>query len=74
MITLDARTTALVLIDLQNGIVGMSLAPRSGSDVVATASGLARTLPSCSPKMPPPASRARCTRWRFAPFSRASRE
>jgi nicotinamidase-related amidase len=44
MITLDARRTALVLIDLQNGIVGLSLAPRSGSDVVATASGLARTF------------------------------
>ena len=33
--------TALVLIDLQNGIVGMSLAPRPGTEVVATAKALA---------------------------------
>ena len=41
MIQLSATTTALVLIDLQNGIVGRPLAPRSGSDVVKTASELA---------------------------------
>ena len=35
---LDPRTTALLLIDLQNGIVGNpQLAPRSGSDVLAKA-------------------------------------
>ena len=35
------RTTALVLIDLQNGILGMPLAPRSGAEVLATATELA---------------------------------
>ena len=39
---LDPRTTALVLIDLQNGIVGRDLAPRSGPEVVETAKALAR--------------------------------
>jgi nicotinamidase-related amidase len=38
---LDPRSTALVLIDLQKGIVGMPLAPRSGNDVLATSRGLA---------------------------------
>ncbi|MDR3539075.1 MAG: hydrolase [Acetobacteraceae bacterium] len=38
---LDPRTTALVLIDLQNGIVGMPLAPRSGAEVLANAKVLA---------------------------------
>jgi nicotinamidase-related amidase len=33
MIKLAPKTTALVLIDLQNGIVGLPLAPRTGSDV-----------------------------------------
>ena len=41
MPTIDAATTALVLIDLQNGIVGMDLAPRSGREVVATATDMA---------------------------------
>ncbi len=34
MLSLDPRTTALVLIDLQNGILGLPLAPRSGAEVV----------------------------------------
>jgi len=34
MITLDPASTALVLIDLQNGIIGMDLAPRSGQEVL----------------------------------------
>jgi nicotinamidase-related amidase len=38
---LDSRSTALVLIDLQKGIVGMPLAPRSGDDVLATSRELA---------------------------------
>lgn len=38
---LDPRTTALVLIDLQNGIVGRDLAPRSGAEVVETGKALA---------------------------------
>ena len=41
MADFNARSTALVLIDLQNGIVGMNLAPRSGGEVVATAKTLA---------------------------------
>ena len=34
---LEAKTSALVLIDLQRGIVGMQLVPRSGAEVVANA-------------------------------------
>ena len=41
MIRLNPMTTALVLIDLQNGVLGLKLAPRSGSDVVKTGSELA---------------------------------
>ena len=39
---LDPNTTALVLIDLQQGILGFGKAPRPGSAVVATAATLAR--------------------------------
>lgn len=35
MITLAPAATALVLIDLQEGILGMPLAPRSGAEVLA---------------------------------------
>jgi nicotinamidase-related amidase len=42
--SLDPRTTALVMIDLQHGIVGRSLAPHSGTDVVARAKQLADTM------------------------------
>ena len=41
MITLPATGTALVLIDLQRGIVGRTLAPRSGDAVVEAAKPLA---------------------------------
>jgi nicotinamidase-related amidase len=41
MLKLDPQTTALVLIDLQQGVVGRSLAPHSGEQVVKTASELA---------------------------------
>ena len=41
MSVFDPQTSALVLIDLQLGIVGRPLAPRSGSDVVAAAIQLA---------------------------------
>jgi nicotinamidase-related amidase len=37
----DPKTTALVLIDLQKGIVPQPLQPRSGADVVASAKALA---------------------------------
>jgi nicotinamidase-related amidase len=41
MSDLDPRQTALVLIDLQHGIVGRPLAPRGGAQVVAAGRGLA---------------------------------
>jgi len=41
MIQLNTTATALVLIDLQNGILGLPLAPRSGADVAKTGSDLA---------------------------------
>jgi len=41
MTTLDPRTTALILIDLQQGIVPHAGGPRSGDDVVRTARTLA---------------------------------
>jgi 3-hydroxyisobutyrate dehydrogenase-like beta-hydroxyacid dehydrogenase/nicotinamidase-related amidase len=43
-LTLDPATTALVLIDLQNGIVAMPLAPRTGAEVVDRAAALATAL------------------------------
>ena len=39
---LDPRTTALVLIDLQRGIVGRETAPHAAADVVARCASLAR--------------------------------
>ncbi|MER7578664.1 isochorismatase family protein [Kitasatospora sp. NPDC097691] len=44
MTTLDPRSTALVLIDLMSRIVANPLAPRPGSDVVATSLELARSF------------------------------
>jgi nicotinamidase-related amidase len=41
MTTFDPRTTALVLIDLQNGIVAMPVQPHSGPDVLAVGKALA---------------------------------
>ncbi|WP_276207473.1 hypothetical protein [Modicisalibacter sp. 'Wilcox'] len=41
MLELDPRTTALVLVDLQRGSVGMPLAPRSGEVVVGADLALA---------------------------------
>ncbi len=38
----DFSKSALVLIDLQNGIVGLNTAPRSGKDVVANATQLVK--------------------------------
>ena len=43
---LNAKETALVLIDLQNGIVGRQLAPYSGTDVVAAGAKLANAVRS----------------------------
>lgn len=42
MLTLDARTTALVLIDLQRGIIARDTKPHAASDVVAHGARLAR--------------------------------
>ena len=42
MPTFDPKTTALVLIDLQNGTLGMPLAPRSGAEVLETGKALAK--------------------------------
>ncbi|MGH8779201.1 hydrolase [Paraburkholderia sp.] len=39
---LDPRTTALVLIDLQQGILGFGKAPRSGESALATSARLAK--------------------------------
>jgi nicotinamidase-related amidase len=41
MTALDPRSTALVLIDLQKGILGRELAPRSAGDVLASGRTLA---------------------------------
>ena len=41
MITLDPKTTALVLIDLQNGILGRKLEPISAADLVERGKTLA---------------------------------
>jgi nicotinamidase-related amidase len=41
MLQVDPHTTALVLIDLQKGIVGRQLAPHNADQVVKSASGLA---------------------------------
>jgi len=41
---IDPAKTALVLIDLQRGIVGRELAPRSGPEVVRTADSVAKAL------------------------------
>ncbi len=40
-VTLDPKSTALVLIDLQNGIVGMPTQPRGGADTLAAGKALA---------------------------------
>lgn len=41
-LTLDPATTALVLIDLQRGIIGAPTAPHAASDVIARAARLAK--------------------------------
>jgi nicotinamidase-related amidase len=41
MITLDPRTSALVLIDLQQGVLAMSTVPRAASDVLRAGQALA---------------------------------
>jgi nicotinamidase-related amidase len=43
---LDPKTTALILIDLQHGIIGLPLAPRTGAEVIKTAAALATTVRS----------------------------
>ena len=41
---LDPKTTALVLIDLEHGIVGLPLKPHTGADVVARSARLAEAV------------------------------
>lgn len=43
-LTLDPNTTALVLIDLQNGIVSMNVQPQSSAEVVARGKRLAQAF------------------------------
>ena len=43
-LSLDPKSTALVLIDLQNGIVGLPLAPYTGAEVAERGSRLASAL------------------------------
>ena len=45
-VQLDPKSTALVLIDLQNGIMGRTLAPHAASDVVKRAAKLADAVRS----------------------------
>ena len=45
-VQLDPKSTALVLIDLQNGIMGRTLAPHAASDVVRRAAKLADAVRS----------------------------
>jgi nicotinamidase-related amidase len=42
MIALDPKSTALVLIDLQNGVLGRKLAPISAEDLLERGKALAR--------------------------------
>ena len=42
MLTLDAKRTALVLIDVQKGTLGFNLSPHAPADIVATAAKLAQ--------------------------------
>jgi len=51
MIQLDPATTALVLIDLQNGVVGRPLAPRSGPEALATGKSLAERFRAAEAKV-----------------------
>jgi len=51
MIRLDPKTTALVMIDLQSGIVGRELFPRSGVEVVSTAKSVAARFRAANAKV-----------------------
>jgi nicotinamidase-related amidase len=44
MLTLDPKTTALVVIDLQRGILALPMTPHDGGDVVARSVALGRAL------------------------------
>ncbi len=51
MIRLDPGTAALVMIDLQKGILGRELAPRSGAEIVAGAKTLAAKFRAAGAKI-----------------------
>ena len=44
MLTLDPATTALAVIDLQRGVLGLSLTPHAGAAVVERSATLGRAL------------------------------
>lgn len=44
MLSLEPRKTALVIVDLQRGIVGMNIAPHSAADIIANTVRIARPL------------------------------
>jgi hypothetical protein len=48
---LDSHKTALVLIDLQNAIVGMSIAPHPATQVVANSAKLAEVFRGQAPQL-----------------------
>ena len=51
MIELDPKTSALILIDLQAGIVGMPLQPRSGPETLAAGKALAEKFRAAGAKV-----------------------
>lgn len=51
MLSLDPRTTALVLVDLQNGVFGRTLAPRSGGEALAVGKKLAGRVRTAGAKV-----------------------
>ena len=53
-LTLEPRTTALIAIDLQNGIVSMPVVPHSADDVVTRTASLAAKLRGASPSVTRP--------------------
>jgi nicotinamidase-related amidase len=51
MLSLDPRTTALILIDLQNGVLGRPLAPRFGEEAFAAGKKLAERFRTARAKV-----------------------
>lgn len=51
MINLDPSTSALILIDLQGGVIGLPLAPRSGAEALAAGKALAESFRAAKAKV-----------------------